>query len=130
MSDLIALHLTLQQLETLSDKLHELRDEGPDGMGWASPELSELRSLVDARFYKVKAEGNTKETDTCRSRPEGGLKQASGEPLNPVDQKYCLDLYNDVSELFEFAYEKFKQVGLSPEQARMLLAKIRETDNA
>lgn len=74
--------------------------------------------------------GNNKETDSWRSRPEGGLKQASGEPLNPEAQKYCLDLYKDVAELCEFAYAKFLQVGLAPEQARMLLAQAKGTDNA
>lgn len=50
MSDLVTLHLTLQQLETLSDKLYELQDEGPTDAGWASPELEELRAIVDARI--------------------------------------------------------------------------------
>ncbi len=80
MSDLIALHLTLQQLETLSDKLHELRDEGPDGMGWASPELSELRSLVDARFYKVKAEGKSMRTE----KQADALREEAKQILNEL----------------------------------------------
>lgn len=56
-----------------------------------------------------------------RARPEGNIKQGSGGGLNPADQKYCDDLAKDVTELCEFAYAKFLDVGMAPEQARMIL---------
>jgi len=52
MYKIIHLELTLKQLETLSEKLNELWDEGIPGAGWASSELEELRSLVDEELSK------------------------------------------------------------------------------
>lgn len=47
MNDHITIKLALNRAEHLSEILHTTQDEGCGGDGWASPELSELRSLVD-----------------------------------------------------------------------------------
>ena len=46
----VNLRLTVEQLNTLSEKLSELQDEGPMGEGWASDELEKLRSIVETEL--------------------------------------------------------------------------------
>lgn len=44
---LVRLVLTHEQAEALSEALNEYQDRGPQGEGWASKGLQELRSLVE-----------------------------------------------------------------------------------
>lgn len=44
---MINIELTRKQLLFLYESLLSYTDEGPDGEGWPSPELNELRSLIE-----------------------------------------------------------------------------------
>lgn len=50
----VVLELTKKQANKLSDVLWDTSDEGPEHEGWASDELSELRSIVDAAIKMSK----------------------------------------------------------------------------
>lgn len=59
---MVTLQLTDEQVEDLQEILSSARDEGPEGEGWASNELTELRALVNQaisiqkrRYHQIKA---------------------------------------------------------------------------
>ena len=60
--------------------------------------------------------------DGWRSRPEGSLKQGSGESLSKHQQKYWLDAYQKLQRHALAMYEDMVERGkIAPEQARMIL---------
>jgi thymidylate synthase (FAD) len=86
---------------------------------WFRSNVGVARNEVSRRYVDSEPEFFT--PNTWRSRPEGSIKQGSGEALNSTAQTYCSSLYADALELCEFAYDKFMQAGMAPEQARMIL---------
>lgn len=57
--------------------------------------------------------------DTWRSRPEASIKQGSGGEHD--DQFLISGLYNDLINKIDYAYDSMIDLGVSPEQARMVL---------
>ena len=56
-----------------------------------------------------------------RSRPDGSIKQGSGERLPPNGQATAIILYERALEVCEDSYNCMIEVGVAPEQARMVL---------
>lgn len=56
--------------------------------------------------------------DEWRSRPDGSVKQGSGDVL---DNEEIPEFYEDFVAHCEFIYESFLDMGVAPEQARMVL---------
>lgn len=56
-----------------------------------------------------------------RVRPEGSIKQGSGEALNPSDQEYYHQYYDRLKEMSLECYRQMIADGIAPEQARMVL---------
>lgn len=63
--------------------------------------------------------------EVWRSRPEGGLKQGSGDEDKSQEVVYdrlvCRDAYQLMLEHAQVLYESMIEVGIAPEQARMVL---------
>ena len=59
--------------------------------------------------------------DQWRSRPDGSIKQGSGEPLSPQDQSYLHYLLINIHEHALDGYRDMLIRGVAPEQARMVL---------
>lgn len=56
-----------------------------------------------------------------RSRPDGSIKQGSGEPLSPAEREYYHEYYYRVVKMAEECYAQMIADGVAPEQARMVL---------
>jgi len=61
------------------------------------------------------------EPDAWRGRPEGGMKQGSGEGLGEEGEMFALDLYTDIIRSAANDYKLLLENGVAPEQARMVL---------
>lgn len=59
--------------------------------------------------------------DQWRSRPDGNIKQGSGEPLAMDAQRRCEDLLGCAHDYARTAYDNLLGIGVAPEQARMVL---------
>lgn len=88
-------------------------------VGLAVNEIS--RRYVDAppRFFRP---------DEWRKRPENGIKQGSGGPLEPMEQSNASELYDNLLREIEAAYAALLGLNVAPEQARMLLPQSMYTE--
>lgn len=59
--------------------------------------------------------------DAWRSRPDGSVKQGSGDALTPEFEAYAKDLYQDICDDALQDYRLLLKWGTAPEQARMVL---------
>ena len=59
--------------------------------------------------------------DQWRSRPDGSIKQGSGEPLTAKMHDICTEILEEAHEHAKDAYLYLLQRGVAPEQARMVL---------
>ena len=59
--------------------------------------------------------------DQWRSRPDGSIKQGSGEPLTAKMHDVCNEILEEAHEHARDAYLYLLQRGVAPEQARMVL---------
>jgi thymidylate synthase (FAD) len=67
------------------------------------------------------------EPETWRLRPEGSIKQGSGDPLPPAFHLVADSTYARAIETALAAYEKLLDSGVAPEQARVVLPQSMET---
>lgn len=58
---------------------------------------------------------------TWHTRPEGNIKQGSGEELCVDDQNFCDELLVDLTVYAEQTYRRLLRCGVAPEEARMVL---------
>ena len=65
--------------------------------------------------------------ETWRSRPDGSIKQGSGSDLDEVGQAKARHAYTEAVEHCVDAYERLLEIGVAPEQARMVLPQSMET---
>lgn len=56
-----------------------------------------------------------------RKRPDGGIKQGSGESINSEDQRVAAYMYDKSSTLATDTYRSLLNIGVCPEQARAVL---------
>lgn len=59
--------------------------------------------------------------DEWRSRPDGSIKQGSGEPLPEMTQVVVSGIYGNAIGACQYAYEEMLRHGVAPEMARMVL---------
>lgn len=59
--------------------------------------------------------------DEWRSRPDGSIKQGSGEPLPEVTQVVVSGIYGNAIGACQYAYDEMLRHGVAPELARMVL---------
>ena len=65
--------------------------------------------------------------ESWRARPDGSIKQGSGSPLHPNTQDRAFDYYKRALEKCSVAYDQLLQMGVAPEQARVVLPQSMET---
>lgn len=56
-----------------------------------------------------------------RTKPVGSIKQGSGSELTEADQAIVEDMYDNVLDVCEGAYQTMLDMGVAPEMARMVL---------
>lgn len=81
-------------------------------VGFTYNEVSRRYVDDDPKFY---------EPELWRSRPDGSVKQGSGEVFNKGDQEVAFAHYSKALERCQDAYYLFLDMGMAPEQARMVL---------
>ena len=59
--------------------------------------------------------------DVWRSRPEGSIKQGSGDVLDAESSEHCFSLLEHAHTRAKAYYEDLLDFGVAPEQARMVL---------
>jgi thymidylate synthase (FAD) len=59
--------------------------------------------------------------DVWRSRPEGSVKQGSGDDMTKHQSEYWRDSYRKMCNTCAFMYKDMVERGVAPEQARMVL---------
>ena len=62
-----------------------------------------------------------------RSRPEGNIKQGSGEALNDIGQDLCHEILTWAHKQTLACYKDLLDIGVAPEQARMVLPQSMHT---
>ena len=65
--------------------------------------------------------------NTWRARPTANIKQGSGDGLEPHDQKVAFEILQRAQDMAEQAYFQLLDIGVAPEQARMVLPQSMET---
>jgi len=65
--------------------------------------------------------------DEWRSRPDGSIKQGSGDPLDEADDLFVRETYDEVVASMLDGYNAMLTMGVAPEQARMILPQSMET---
>ena len=86
---------------------------------WFRHTVGTTRNEVSRRY--VDDEPKFFEPKEWRSRPEGNIKQGSGEPLTKQDQSYLHYLLINIHERAIDGYRDMLIRGVAPEQARMIL---------
>lgn len=86
---------------------------------WYRHTIGTVRNEVSRRY--VDDEPRFFEPKEWRSRPEGNIKQGSGEPLTKQDQSYLHYLLINMHERALDGYRDMLIRGVAPEQARMIL---------
>ena len=92
---------------------------------WFRHEVGFSRNEVSRRY--VDDEPAFFFPDQWRSRPEGSIKQGSGEPLHANIQDRANDYYTRAGQKCFAAYDEMLRMGVAPEQARMVLPQSMET---
>jgi len=62
-----------------------------------------------------------------RSRPDGNIKQGSGEALNDIGQDLCHEILTWAHKQMLACYKDLLDIGVAPEQARMVLPQSMHT---
>ena len=65
--------------------------------------------------------------DQWRSRPDGNIKQGSGEALNDIGQDLCHEILTWAHKQTLACYKDLLDIGVAPEQARMVLPQSMHT---
>ena len=63
-----------------------------------------------------------------RSRPTGGIKQGSGEPIEVQKQGTCTGIYRFAIDAAQESYDNLLSFGVAPEQARIVLPQAMMTE--
>jgi thymidylate synthase (FAD) len=86
---------------------------------WFRSNIGVARNEVSRRY--VDSEPEFFVPEIWRSRPEGSIKQGSGDALPEGKQFECNRTYKDVMDMMRDYYRHLLFLGVAPEQARMIL---------
>lgn len=88
------------------------RQLGKHQIGLSWNEVSRRYVDADVEFFVP---------DSWRSRPDGSVKQGSGGDINAFDHAGAVSNYSQVILMCEDIYKYLLEIGVAPEQARMVL---------
>ena len=86
---------------------------------WYRSVIGVGRNEVSRRYVDSDPEFFTPEV--WRARPEGSIKQGSGEPISDTRHAWVQATYSDALRAAEWFYRALLNEGVAPEQARMIL---------
>lgn len=85
-----------------------------------------VENEVSRRYVDSEPEMYT--PDVWRNRPDGSIKQGSGSTMGPVNTSQVEEMYANLIEYAERTYNNFLDLGMAPEQARMVLPQSMYTE--
>jgi thymidylate synthase (FAD) len=86
---------------------------------WYRSVIGVARNEVSRRYVDTPPEFFV--PTTWRSRPPGSLKQGSGDAMEPHEQRIATEQLQHAHALAEGTYHRLLDLGVAPEQARMVL---------
>lgn len=86
---------------------------------WFRHMVGTVRSEVSRRY--VESAPEFFKPDAWRKRPDGNIKQGSGGELSLRQQHTAFELLSHSQDVCEHTYDLMLEIGIAPEQARMVL---------